>query len=161
MPSGQPSLPAYLGSWDDLIRALLHDPFLGSGNGPPRPHNIMLGARPAAMEPNPSPWRHVVEGFVAAVSVRDLASQVPDEAVRNEMERSASQSIVQLLDDYCGTPPRLWPWPGPPPWVFGIASELNAIASTLEAGGLRSGLQEVAGQVVAKGFGAGQSRLAG
>jgi hypothetical protein len=43
---------------------------------------------------------------------------------------------------------------GPPPWVFGIASELNAIANTLQEGGLRSGLQKVAGQVVAAGFGA-------
>jgi hypothetical protein len=38
--------------------------------------------------------------------------------------------------------------------VFGIASELNAIANTLQEGGLRSGLQKVAGQVVAAGFGA-------
>jgi len=115
------------------------------------------------MEPNPSPWRQVVEDFVAAVSVRDLASRVSDEALRKQMEQSAGQSIVQLLDDYCGTPPRLWPWPwpGPPPWVFGIASELNAIASTMQEGGLRSGLQEIAGQVVAKGFGVGQSRITG
>jgi len=59
----------------------------------------MLGARPSAMEPSPSPWRHVVEGFVAAVNVMDLASQVSDEVVRKEMEQSAGQSIVQLLED--------------------------------------------------------------
>jgi hypothetical protein len=125
MPSGQPWLPPYLGSWEDLISGLRHDPFLGSGDGPPRPLSVMLGARPSAMEPNPSPWRHVVEGFVAAVNVMDLASRVSDEVVRKEMEQSAGQSIVQLLEDYCGTPPRLWPWPwpGPPPWVFGIASD--------------------------------------
>jgi hypothetical protein len=150
MPSERPWLPPYLGSWEDLIRALLHDPFLGSGST--GPHSTLPGSQPSSIEPNPSPWRHVVEGFVTAVSVRDLASRVPDEAVRKKMEQSSGQSIVQLLDDYCGTPPRLWPWPwpGPPPWVFNIASELNAIASIMQEGALRNGLQEVAAQVVAK-----------
>ncbi len=163
MPSGHPWLPPYFVSRDDLIRALLHDPFLGSGEGPPRPQSLMPGARPYAMDPQPVPWCHVVEGFVAAVNVRDLASQVSDDGIRKDMERSANRSVAQLLDDYCGTPPRLWhwPWPGPPPWVFAIASELNAIANTMQEGGLRSGLQEIAGRVAAAGFGAKSSGIAG
>jgi hypothetical protein len=152
MPSGHPWIAPYFVSWDDLVRALLNNPFLGSGDGPPRPQSLMPGAWPYAMDPQPVPWRHVVEGFVAAVNARDLASQVSDDGIRKEMEQSASRSIAKLLDDYCPTPP--WPGPGPAPWVIAIASELNAIANTLQEGGLRKGLQEVAGQVVATGFGA-------
>ncbi len=35
-----PTLPPYLGTWDELLQALLHNPFLGSGGGgiPPRTH---------------------------------------------------------------------------------------------------------------------------
>jgi hypothetical protein len=38
-----------------------------------------------------------------------------------------------------------------------VPSELNAIASMMPEGRLRNGLQEVAGQVVAKGFGGRQT----
>jgi hypothetical protein len=116
MPSGHPWVPPYFVSWDDLIRALLHDPFLGSPGGSGAKYPVPNPWHQVA-EPQPNPWRHVVEGFVAAVGVRDLASQVSDDGIRKEMEQSADRSIAQLLDDYCGTPPRIapWPWPGPLP----------------------------------------------
>jgi len=53
--------------------------------------------------------------------------------------RSADSAIDQFIDDYCGTswhPP--WPVPGPGPWVFGLASQLSLIASTLQEGALRN-----------------------
>src|SRR5689334_5514841 len=163
MPNGPSWLPPYFGSWDDLIAALMHNPYLGSGHGPPGPRHLMMSGGPGVSAagpstdpwgPSPEPWRHVVQAFVAAVSVRDLASHVADQTVRQQMEASANHTITQLLEDYCGTPPRVWPWPwpGPPPWVIGIASELNAIANTVQEGSLRHGLHEVAGQVAARGF---------
>jgi hypothetical protein len=114
---------------------------------------------PDAPEPDPHPWRHVVASFVAAVNVQALATHVRDKATRTAMEQSAGQTVADLLDDYCGTPPHKWPWPwpGPPPWVWLIASELNAIAAGLPEGAMQSGLQQVAGQVIAKGVGARQA----
>jgi hypothetical protein len=158
-------LPPYLGSWDGLVQALLHNPFLGSGQSP-HPHLLSAmrtadsGAFPDPDGPEPGPpWRHVVASFVAAVNVRALASHVQDKATRTAMEQSAGQTIAQLLDDYCGTPPHKWPWPWPgtAPWVYVIAGELNSIAAGLPEGAMRSGLQQVAGQVITKGVGALQS----
>ena len=153
-------VPPYFGSWDQLVAALMHNPFLGSGQSS-HPHLLSAmrtaggGAYPDpdAPEPDPHPWRHVVAGFVAAVNVQALATHVRDEATRKAMEQSAGNTIAQLLDDYCGTPPHKWPWPWPgtPPWVWTIASELNAVAAGLPEGALKTGLQNVAGQVIAKG----------
>jgi hypothetical protein len=155
-------VPPYFGSWDELVQALLHNPFLGSDPEPPHPHSLMMrNFGPAGKHPAPapwaeaSPWRSAVAGFAAAVNVQVLASHVRDEAVRQQMAQSAERAIADLLDEWCGTPWRWpWPWPGPPPWVLGIASELNGIASSLPEGEMRSGLQALAGQVAAKGFGA-------
>jgi hypothetical protein len=44
-------LPPYLGSWQELLNALLHDPFLGSGKGGYIPK---LAAD--LINPGPSPW---------------------------------------------------------------------------------------------------------
>jgi hypothetical protein len=93
--------------------------------------------------------------LVAAVGVQQLAATVPEgTTLRGQLEQSANATIDQVLDDYCGTPPRLipWPWPGPPPWVFSIAAELNAIANTAQAAGMQQGLLKVAGQVLQRGF---------
>jgi hypothetical protein len=69
--------------------------------------------------------------------------------------RSADGAIDQFIDEYCGTtwhPP--WPVPGPGPWVFGLASQLSMIASTLQEGALRNAVLAVAGRVVSKGVAA-------
>src|ERR1051325_832900 len=109
MLNGPSWLPPYFGSWDDLIAALMHNPYLGSGHGPPGPHHLMMsrglgslatGPSPEPWDPSPLPWRHVVQAFVAAVSVRDLASRVTDQTVRQQMEASANHTITQLLEAY-------------------------------------------------------------
>jgi hypothetical protein len=93
------------------------------------------------------PW--IVETLVEAAGVQQLAASLPEGSARTQLQASANTAIAQILDDYCGTPPRLvpWPWPGPPPWVYEIASELTDIAYTME-GSMRAGLLQVAGQVV-------------
>jgi hypothetical protein len=65
--------------------------------------------------PVPCPW--LVETIVWAVGVKQLATTLPNGA---QMQKSADAAIAQVFDDYCGTPPRLvpWPWPGPPPWAY-------------------------------------------
>jgi hypothetical protein len=114
-------------------------------------------------EPDPSPWRervspdpepwivsYAVSFLVSAVSVKDVAGRVSSEKARAQMVSRADASIEAFLDDYCGTPPRLipWPWPGPPPWVVQIASELSLVANTFQDGILRNGILDVAGRVL-------------
>jgi hypothetical protein len=146
-----PWVPPYFGSYQELVQYVLSHP-LGPGSGrPPR-----VEAYRKAPDPGPDPWGPPygpVAALVNAVNVKVLAGTVNAPA-RQQLEVSANQAIEQILDDYCGTPPRVypWPWPGPPPWVYVIASELNAIANTMEAGRLREGLTEVAGQVLQRGL---------
>ena len=58
----------------------------------------------------------------------------------------ADQAISSFLDsdDIC---PR-WPYPGPPPWLSIIASELTLVANTMQEGNLRSSILQVVGQVL-------------
>ena len=79
-----------------------------------------------------------------------------DKAHAKQIVASAEAAISEALDDYCGTPPRKVPWafPGPPPWVWDIASELTAAANTLQEGALRTSLIQISGRVLDKGLGA-------
>jgi hypothetical protein len=61
---------------------------------------------------------------------------------------SSGPKDQQLLDDSCGTPSRRWPWPGPPPWVWQIASQLLTFANSLPAGTLHDDILDIAGQAV-------------
>lgn len=160
-----PWVPPYFGSWQDLVAYVLSHPL---GSMPPHirhAHRTAFDPEPSpwrfrgpqpdpwVLGPSPDPWRWVVSALVSAVNAKSLAQTV-EGAARQQIEASANRAIAQILDDYCGTPPKVWPWPwpGPPPWVFTIASELNAIANAMEAGTLREGLVEVAGQVLQRGM---------
>jgi hypothetical protein len=133
-----------------------------------KPDGFEEAAVPRGFYPVPHPWTlahpmphasiPAVDALVAAVNAQQLAATV-EEPLRAQLEQSASASIAQVLDDYCGTPPRLipWPYPGPPPWVFAIASELNTIANASDLAGMQAGLLEVAGQVLERGFGQARS----
>jgi hypothetical protein len=155
MPVPDPWVPPYFGSWDRLVKYLVYE---ATHAGPdPVPWRTHLGPVPDPWrtDPSPTPWTPAVSALVAAVNAQQLAANVEEGSVRTQLEQSASASIAQVLDDYCGTPPRRipWPFPGPPPWVFAIASELNAIANTATDAGMREGLLKVAGQVLQRGFG--------
>jgi len=141
-----PILPSYLGTWDELIQWELSEPWLGFRGYLPK----VTTDPQTRMSRSPNPWPWVVNALVNAVAVRALAATMPHGAARNQLRASADAAIQQVLDDYCGTPPRLvpWPWPGPPPWVFTIASQLTATANTMSAGPMRENLLEVAGQMV-------------
>lgn len=100
---------------------------------------------PWRLAPEPDPWRVAVPQLFRAVQARDLASRLKGEAGES-LARSSAEAIDSILDDWCGTRPRFipWPYPGPPPWVWEIASELSLIANTLQPGSLREGLLDVA-----------------
>lgn len=132
------------GSFYEFIFELAHGVFDQPPTGRSDPTQLMsAGWR----HPTPCPW--LVEGLVSAVGVRQLAATLPDGPTRTQMQKSADTTIAQILDDYCGTPPRLvpWPWPGPPPWAYEIAAELTAVANTMH-GDMRDALLAVAAQFV-------------
>ena len=155
-----PWVPPYFGSWDRLVAYVIQSA-LHPHHGPlPQTHleaaihssgsgdSVGLPQDPVSA----FPWSHAVSALVAAVNVQQLAANV-EGPMRGQLEHSASKSIAQVLDDYCGTPPRKipWPYPGPPPWNFAIASELNTIANAVTTAGMREGLLKVAGQVLQGG----------
>jgi hypothetical protein len=158
-----PILPPYFGSYEDLVNALLHDPFLGSGRGG---HIHRLQADEVALNPQPLPpgerlsRNAAVQYVVSLVNMREVSATMGREngaAVR----ASADAALQAFIDDFCGTPPRRipWPWPGPPPWVVPLASELVSVANA-ETGALRDSLMQVAGRVAEAGLGENTARSA-
>jgi hypothetical protein len=69
------------------------------------------------------------------------------------LSSAADAAIQSFLDDFCLTPPRRipWPWPGPPPWVLPLASELVSAANA-ESGALKEGLMQVAARIAEAGL---------
>jgi hypothetical protein len=150
-------LPPYFGNYEHFVKALLHNPFPGSSRSEPQPQPWFFRGEPEpqpwhAFNPDPVPW--AVAFLVSAASVKETASTMANKAAAEQVVATASAAISQFLDDYCGTPPRAipWPFPGPPPWVSVIASQLTAVANTLEEGNLRTDLFQLAGQVLDQGF---------
>jgi hypothetical protein len=139
-----PWLPPYLGSWEDLMAALLHDPYLGGWR---RPNIVLQTHANTAAEPL-SGWPAAVASLVGAVSLRDVASSLPDGRAKEELVMRVDQAISRFIDD-CGTIYRHpLPWPPPGPVADGIASELAIIANVLPNGRARDGIIEVAGRIV-------------
>jgi hypothetical protein len=141
--------------WRILNWVITHGP---SGGGFKKTTEAAPTELLALREPDPIPWMAAVPALVAAAGVLQQADTLKSTApsLSEQLRGSANASIVQVLDDYCGTPPHpprrmYWPWPSPPPWIFAIAAELNTIANTAEAAGMQAGLLTVAGQVLQRG----------
>lgn len=85
-------------------------------------------------------WRAAGRALISAVVVKDIANRTKNKELLN----CANSAIDALLDEFCGTPPRRkWPFPGPPPQVLQMVSELSLLANSLQSGGLRSELEDV------------------
>lgn len=153
-------LPPYLGSWEQLISELLRNPFLGSP-WPPH-HQLLASMRPRvgdelAIDSGPWPWagpvKKIAAFLVSQISLKQLASSLPPEQA-GPLISSTDRSIAEEVDDICGTKVPGWHWPGPPPWIFPIASELAVVANTFQDGNLRSEVLKVASQILRTGLGA-------
>jgi hypothetical protein len=149
----EPWVPPYFGSWVELLQYVLHNPLGPRGGHLPTTHApqaMEINALPQDPVPvHARPWHLVVSALVTAVNAKVLAGTLKG-AAQKQAEEAANSAIAQILDDYCGTPPKAvpWPYPGPPPWLIPIATELSAIANMVQAGPLRDGLNNVAGQVI-------------
>jgi hypothetical protein len=96
------------------------------------------------LNPDPVPW--AVEFLVSAASSKAAAANMANKVAAEEIIAGADQTIASFIDgdDIC--PP--WPFPGPPPWLSMIASELTLVANTLHEGVLRTSILQMAGQVL-------------
>src|SRR5215471_13794058 len=166
-----PWVPSYFGSWEELVRSLLHNPFLGSGTqtphpllaylqqrtplGPPEPGPLDIASflSPgiiSALNPQPLPPRVMTSIFVAQLAVRDLTSRLPKEQ-GGELTTRLDQSISDEIDFVCGTVPHVHgPIPGPSPFPFAIAAELNLVGNSIQEGSLRNSVMQLASQIVSK-----------
>jgi hypothetical protein len=159
-------VPPYFGSWEDLVRAVLQNPFLGSGTTPFHQTHLFqthptgtesvesLLRNPAlasALNPQPLPPREAVAAMlVFQIGLRDLASRLPREQ-GSELNSRLNQMIEDEIDDICGTPPNIhWPIPGPPPFALVVATELNLIANAMQEGTIREGVLEIANRIMQK-----------
>ena len=139
--------PSLGGDYERLLKALLNNPFLGGGGGgvPPRTH------LDASSDPMLASIR-VVTSLIGLVSLKEAASRLKESPAKKDLLGSINSSIAADIDDIC--PP--WPWPGPPPWVLAIVSTLVFAANTVHEGGLRTAIQDVATQVLARSLKTGQ-----
>lgn len=167
-----PWLPPYLGSWEELVNAELHNPFLGSGSHG-RPPSILseemrmagpipvpwrMGPSPDSwhLGPIPLPWRLAVSYLVSTISLKEAASHLQDEQLKKELTERAELSISRFIDDYCGTgrsrPHIPRPWPGPPPWIQPTVSALVMVAHSYSEGNFRNEILNVAGALTQAAF---------
>ena len=56
-------------------------------------------------DPQPEPWRVAVGQLVHAAQARDLAGKLP-KGLQEQVVKSSTAAIADILDDWCGTPPR-------------------------------------------------------
>lgn len=147
-----PWLPPYMGSWEELVNAFLHNPFLGSGGGgklyathSEAPELRRINRPVASSDPMPA-YAGVVTSIIGLASLKEAASRLKDSPAKTALLGGINSSIAGDIDDIC--PP--WPWPGPPPpWgALAIVSALVFTANTLHEGGLQTELRDVATQVL-------------
>ena len=107
----------------------------GSGNDlPGRGHGHM-------------PWiTHAVSFLVSAVTSKEAASTMTNKEAAQQIVAAADKAISKFVMDDDWWPP--WQWPGPPPWLSILASDLTFVANTLQEGSLRTGILRIAGQVL-------------
>jgi hypothetical protein len=136
-----PTLPSYLGTWDELVQALLQNPLLGSGRTP----LSHLQSRADRLNPEPSPWFVAPALFIVAAGLKDIVSRLPEGAT-SQIGTVVTQAVDDWEDWYCGNGPR------PGPHVMQTAGELLAFAATLEAGSLRTNIVREASSLMEKSF---------
>jgi hypothetical protein len=68
------TLPSYLGTWEELVQALLNIPFLGSSRAQ-QPH--LLHPPTERKRPQPDSWSSAYALFVVAAGLKDIVSRLP------------------------------------------------------------------------------------
>ena len=97
-------VPPYFGSYEQLLKELLHNPFLGSGHSGPHPR--MLEG------PAPDPWRtapinpaqQAVTLLISAATAKEAAATVSNKEAAKQIVASAEAAISEVLEDYLRNP---------------------------------------------------------
>jgi hypothetical protein len=163
-------VPPYFGSWEELVKSLINNPFLGSATptphpllahmlqrplhiGPPDPGpvdiaNLLRTGITSELNPQPLPPRSITSLFVFQLAVRDVTSHLPkDQGV--EMTARLDQAISDEIDFVCGNVPHQ-PIPGPSPLAFTVAGELNLIGNIMQEGTLQAAVLQLANQIASR-----------
>jgi hypothetical protein len=91
---------------------------------------------------------------IEAAAVKDMAANVT-EPLKNQLVRRAELTIDHIVDDFSGTARPLipGPWPRPSTIALQLATALTIYANTtVQSGGLRQGLTEIATKLVEKAY---------
>jgi len=80
--------------------------------------------------------------FISGIALKQVAANLPE---GHPLVSAADQAIADWEDGYCGTPPHPLP-------ALALAASLAVFASTLQAGNLRTAIQEEAGRISQKAF---------
>jgi hypothetical protein len=147
--------PYIIPSWRELM-ALFHPDVVYTTHPPDSPLARMSGPGPGwpglELEPSPSPWRSTVSSLIAVISLREVASKMPDGQVKLELGKRVDGAISRFIDD-CGTKHPGWPYPGPPPFVYPIASELAVAANAITESNVRNEVLQLAGKIIERASG--------
>jgi hypothetical protein len=81
----------------------------------------------------------------------DDTQKLRDGQIKNELVSAVDQTIAEVEDSYCGTPPR------PLPSIV-LALALTSFASRLEEGDLQTAILQEAAKIAQKAFGGAPSR---
>jgi len=127
--------PGSLGTYKSVAQAI-RDVWPGWGQGP-------------INEPDPMPW-HPAEMIVSMLALQKLAGSIHDAGVAGALQPWTEGGIRWAIDEFCGTPPRPWPW-GPPVREIALASRLAAIAQTVHDADMKNQLMDLAGKVLQRG----------
>jgi hypothetical protein len=116
-----------------------------AGTAPPTPTKFRKRGEPSSGL-NLEPVYSAVAFLVTTVSSKEAATNMSNKDAASQIIAAANKAISEYIDgdDIC--PP--WPWPGPPPWLSIVASELTLVANSLQEGSLRTNILQVAGQVL-------------
>jgi hypothetical protein len=114
-----------------------------------------------ASDPEPLPWRPEFAQSVANRLVLAAAAKVTGERLTKKgypdagthLSSSGSATMAQLIDEHCATPYPGWPFPGPPPWVYEILTEITLRSGMMSQGEMQRGLSELGDQISQKAFG--------
>lgn len=154
--------PTPPGPWDPLIRGLFaHASVFG-----PQPEPWRLAALSgvlhrgdlAALNPQPLPPRALAVATLGRALLA-RAELIGEAAAHSGNTGAAARYVTDLIDDWCATPPRKLPWPGPGPRPEWAEAELGALDHLILASVLDAALGTGIGREFAEGVSAGHQHL--
>jgi hypothetical protein len=135
-------------TWEEHINTVLHSGYAAFND----PETLSRAASAPAMPPWPIYGANpdlAVTIVLSAIQAKQVAATIPEGGLQAALNERADRTIVEMVDDICGTGPHgiPWPWPGPPPWAFAIVARLAAVGNSIQDDGVRHTMIEIAGRI--------------